>query len=78
MGPHCGAMRPPVSWECWDTGLIPSLAQWVEDSALLQLWLRSQMQLGSDPWSGSPYAAGQQKKEKDSKTLEIKFLKLCS
>ena len=29
--------------------LIPSLAQWVKDLALLQLRLRSQLQLRSDP-----------------------------
>ena len=26
-----------VFWERWDAGLIPSLAQWVKDLALLQL-----------------------------------------
>ena len=28
----------------------PSPAQWVKDPALPQLWLRSELQLGSDPW----------------------------
>ena len=34
-------------------GSIPSLAQWVKDLALLQLWLRSHLWLGSDPWRGN-------------------------
>ena len=33
-------------------GSTPSLAQWVKDLMLLQLWLRSQVQFGSDPWPG--------------------------
>ena len=40
-----------VQWDQWpsgSTGLIP--AQWVKDLVLLQLWHRSQLQLGSDPW----------------------------
>ena len=28
---------------------LSPLAQWVKDLALLQLWCRSQLQLGSDP-----------------------------
>lgn len=31
-------------------GLIPSLAQWIKDHTLLQLQLRLQLQLSSDPW----------------------------
>ena len=30
-----------------DVGLIPGLTQWVKDSALHELWCRSQTQLGS-------------------------------
>ena len=33
-------MRSAASLQRWDTGLIPSLAQWVKDPALLQQWLR--------------------------------------
>ena len=43
-------MGSVVSCEHWDTGLIPSLVQWVKDPALPELWLRSQLQLRSDPW----------------------------
>ena len=35
------------------TGLIPGLAQWVRDLALLKLWLRSRPWLPSDPWPRS-------------------------
>ena len=49
---HCGARGSAASWECWDVGLIPGLAQWVMDPAPLHLWLRSQLWLGSNPWPG--------------------------
>ena len=29
---------------------VPTVAQWLKDLALLQLWCRSQQQLGFDPW----------------------------
>ena len=35
---------------CGGMSLIPSWAQWVKDPVLLQLWCRSQMWLGLDPW----------------------------
>ena len=57
-------MGSVISWECRDAGLIPDLAQWVKDPVLLQLWLRSQLPLRSDPWPGTPYATGQPKKKK--------------
>ena len=47
---------PGVQWVkdlaclCGSTGLIPSLAQWVKDLALQQLWRRLQLQLRFDPW----------------------------
>ena len=39
----CGTAGREISWEPWDAGLIPSLAQWVEDLASPQLWLRLQL-----------------------------------
>ena len=47
---RCGAIGSLVSWDCWDAGSIPSLAQWVKDLAFPQLWLRLQLRLGSNPW----------------------------
>ena len=59
----CGAAGSAASLEHWDTGLTPSPAQWVKDLALLELWLRSQLWLRSDPllWGG------QKKKKKIKK-----------
>ena len=47
-------------WESWDPGLISSLAQWVKDLALPQLWLRP------DHWpvSSKCYGAAKKKKKK--------------
>ena len=33
----CVATGSLASWDPWDAGSIPSLAQWVKDLALLQL-----------------------------------------
>ena len=60
----CGAAGSAASLEHWDTGLTPSPAQWVKDLALLELWLRSQLWLRSDPLPGTPYAVGWPKKKK--------------
>ena len=50
---HCGTTElPAATWEHLDGGLIPSLAQWVKDPALLQLRLSSQL-CSADPWPGS-------------------------
>ena len=38
---------------CGGTDLIPSLAQWAKDLALLQLWHRLQPQLRFEPWPGN-------------------------
>ena len=38
---------------CGSAGSILSLVQWVEDLMFLQLWCRSQLWLGFDPWPGN-------------------------
>ena len=60
-------MGSAVSLEHWDTVLIPSLAQWIKDPALLQQWHRLQLQLGSDPWPGNSICYRVSKKEKKKK-----------
>jgi len=51
-------------WEPWDAGSIPGPAQWGMALALLQLWLRSQLHFGSDPWPGNSICCGVAKKKK--------------
>ena len=60
----CGAVGLAASWEHWDKDLIPLPAQWVKDPALLQLRLRLQQWLESDPGLGTPYASSSQKKKR--------------
>ena len=59
--------RSVVSWEHWDSGSIPSPAQQVKDLVLPQLWLRSRLQLGSDPWPSSSIGHRAAKNEKEKK-----------
>ena len=65
----CGATGSAASWEHWDAGSIPSLAQWVRDLALLQFWLSFQLCLGSDPWTRNSICCreGGQKRKKQRK-----------
>ena len=62
-----------------DTGLIPSLAQWVQDPSLLQLQYRSQLWLGSDPWSGNSMCCEAAKKERKKSFAKqsLFFLYVC-
>ena len=55
---HCVAQRSAASSERWDSGLIPSPAQWVKDPALPHLLLRLWLWLGSDPRPGSSMCHG--------------------
>ena len=58
-----------VLWDRWVTGSssTPSPAQWVKDLALPSLWLRSQLQLGSDSWPRNSICCGVAKKGKKEK-----------
>ena len=61
---------------CRGTSLIPGFAHWVKDPTLLQMWYRSQLQLGFNPWPGNIFLEGYipPKKRKERK----KCLKACS
>ena len=54
---------------CGGAGLIPNLAQWVEDPALSQLWHRLQLQLGFDLWPGNLHTQWVQPLKKKKKKL---------
>ena len=66
---HCGGTGLAVSLECWDTGLIPGLEQWIKDPVLLQL---------RDLAQELPHAAGATKKKKRKKEKEKKTYLLLS
>lgn len=53
----------------WDTGLIPSLAQWVKDLVL------SQLRLGSDPWPRSSicHEVGKKGNNNNNKNTILEF-----
>ena len=60
----CSAMGLVVSWERQAVSLIPGLVQWFKDLLMLQQWLRSRLQLGSDPWPGNSICHRVAKKKK--------------
>ena len=54
----CVVTGSAASLEPWDTGLIPSMGQWVKDPT------ESQLQLRSDPWPRNSICCGGAKKRK--------------
>ena len=76
---HHGTAGSVASWECWDTGSIPSPAQWIMHLALPQLWFRSQLQLRSDSWPRNSIFRGAAKKEKKKKkNVQLQVRLFCS
>ena len=65
-----------VQWDwqhfgrAWDVGSILGLAQWIKDLVLLQVWLRLQLWLRSDPCPGNSICHRVTKKKK-KKEIEI-------
>ena len=55
--------------ERWVTCSIPSPAQGVKDLVLVRLWCSSQLDLRSDPWPRTPYAARWPGMEGEKKSL---------
>ena len=58
-----------LSLESWDTGSVPSQAQWVKDLVLRQL------RLASEPWPGNSICHGVDKIEKKKKKKKKKKTK---
>ena len=57
-----------------DAGSIPGLAQWVKDLVLLQLQLRSQLELRSGPWPGNSIGHESAKKGKKGVPVVAQWL----
>ena len=62
----CGTRETMAVGECWNAGLIPSVAPWFKELALLQLQPRLQLHLGSDPWPGSSVCLGAAEKKTEA------------
>ena len=68
----CGTIESVASWEHWDMGLIPGLAQWVGESSVAaavawvttEAWIWSLVQELHMPWGGQKR---KKKKEKPTK-----------
>ena len=54
--------------------MIPGLAQWVKDPVWLQLWLRLQLHLRSDPWLMNSICLQVAKKKKTATSVHSSLL----
>ena len=66
---HCSAAGwEAASWERWDAGLTPGLAQWVKDLALLNHGLGHDFGWDLIPGPGTPHAAQWPKNKQTKKS----------
>ena len=61
-----GTMGSAASLQCHTLVQLPALRSELKDLALPQLWCRSQLQLGSDPWPRNSICLGFGHKKKGS------------
>ena len=70
----CGIPGLAVSWDLWDLGSSPWLAEWAKDPVLSQPWLGLRLWLGSDPWPGNSICLGVAKKKRKESERELYFI----
>ena len=69
----CGARGWAASWECWDSGSIPCLSQWVKGSGIATAAVLSRdCGLNLIPDLGAPLATGWPQIEKKKREREKK------
>ena len=65
----CDTVGSAASLQHQDRSLIPAWHSGLQALVLPNLWHRSQLWLGSNPWPGTPYAGGSPKRKKENVLL---------
>ena len=68
---HCGATGLVASLQCQDASSITAQHSELKDPALLQLWHKSRLWLGSDPWPRNSTSCWAARKENNNNNLEV-------